>query len=318
MLTQAEKEARRQGIGSSDLPVIAGLTPEGWRRPIDIFIDKRPDLAHKVAKEELRPVDESVPLLRGSFLEGGCGAWYEHKTKQRLTRGILIRHPKNPIAIASPDFEIQEKRKLVEIKTSFDFSKKAEWGEAGTDLVPDYYIAQVQWQLYCKGWDIADLAAFRGDDLDIYPIEADKELQKYFAHVADEWWNTYVVPGVPPPPDGSQQYARYIKQRYPEDSGPMMASNPVIDGLMDKLKVIVDRTSELEKKEKELRQALQLIIGDAEGVEGNGWKISYRSQTNSHFDLARLCQTYGIDEPTLETFRKPPTRSFKPTWKKIK
>lgn len=90
----------------------------------------------------------------------------------------------------------------------------ADFGEDGSDRVPIYYTAQVQWGLGVTGRPAALLVAMIGfDDIRCYPILRDDELIADMRAAASLFWQEHVVAGVPPAPttleDAKLLFARF-------------------------------------------------------------------------------------------------------------
>ncbi len=153
----AEWWAVRQGrIGGSDIAVACGWSP--WK--------ERAELLKEKASRELHPLSTpSTPAQeRGNMLEAAGLAWLAHRKGldyYPAASAATWVHPEHDWAMFTPD-GVTTGDELVEIKTTTDRHTNKGWGRAGTDKVPLYYAAQVQWGLGVIGLPSAWLAVIHG------------------------------------------------------------------------------------------------------------------------------------------------------------
>lgn len=125
-------EARRAGIGSSDVAKVLGLSP--WGTALDVYLDK----VNPPANGEISPALEwglrKEPIIAAAIMDryGWC-----------LAKPVTTAHREHSFLIASPD-RMNDAGELIEIKTA---SMATGWGEAETAEIPEQYWVQVQHQL---------------------------------------------------------------------------------------------------------------------------------------------------------------------------
>lgn len=158
----------RHGLGGSDIPLVAGLSPFGsaW----DVYAEK--------AHGRVRPVTE--PMKWGIRLEPAIRAEYCDVTKRVVIvpRRSLF-HPDRPWQRATPDGMIYLDASATDLEILAQMSAEmladsppdlllqaknvSEWmGRLHWDGVPDYVQAQVQWEMSVTGAKAADVAALVG------------------------------------------------------------------------------------------------------------------------------------------------------------
>ncbi len=101
--------------------------------------------------------------------------------------------------------------RILECKTAHALasSRSDEWGEPGTDEVPEHYWLQVQWYLGITGADAGDLAVlFGGREHCIYTVEADRELFDDLPETASTWWRDHIEADLPPEPSTADECHR--------------------------------------------------------------------------------------------------------------
>lgn len=199
-------EERRQGIGGSDIGAILGLSK--YRTPLQVWEEKT---------GRAQPHESNLSMRFGTMAERFVAEEYTSNTGRRVegyTRMLrhhtvpLIGHPDRlvipegqKIAALRKTGEIRTDR-LLECKTSTPFAlTHGEWGESGTDWVPPAYLMQCAAYMSLTGCDVADLACLFGNqELRVYTIARDMELEDYLLSEVDKWWNRHVISDVPPDP----------------------------------------------------------------------------------------------------------------------
>lgn len=186
---------RNDGIGASESPAVCGLSP--WQTALEVYCRKR------------QLVPEPAPtqaMLWGLRLEPVIADAYEYATGQRLeTVPTCIRHPQHDWLFASPDRVTESGDRLVELKSVNAFAAD-EWGEPGSDAVPEYVLVQVEHQLAVVEGHLADVAVLiGGSDFRIYTVARNQPIIARIVEITGDFWHNHVVPAVPPPPDWKHQ-----------------------------------------------------------------------------------------------------------------
>lgn len=291
MLTEAQLAFRRQGLGGSD---IASLVRGDV---LNLWLDKkgRSDFAGNRFTEW------------GNRLESAVLAKFEdeHDCKLAHPRDVwpdsvdgTIQHPEHPLVIATPDgvrlaacapapLVVPHVTHLVQAKCVGTFAARA-YGE-----LPDDKVAQCIWELFAvRGRQAAQgipddqlvstsslVALVGGNDWREYDIAWDAELAGMLLDAAREFWDTYVAPDVQPPIDGSELASEYLKRKFPRNSGKML---PAPAGSLALVREYSAASAE-EKAAKERKEtagnALRALIGDADGIDGVGFKATWKTQS---------------------------------------
>lgn len=310
-LTEAQLALRRTGIGGSEVGALLGLSP--WARPIDVWR----------AKVEGHELEETLPMKRGRLLEPSIAAWYAEDMGAELHEVGTLRHPSSSVLLATPDriacFSTGEQR-VLEIKSP-GYRMAEEWGEAGTDRVPKYYLVQVAAEMGCAGLERADLAALiGGEDFRIYNLKRNLDLEAMIIEAAERFHRDFVVTRKPPPPDASDTYSEWLASRYPSvpDAERVLPATPDAGRWAVELFAARLAKEEAEEKETLARQHLEAAIGPAYGIEGAGWRIIWaESKGKPSTNWEALCAEAGISKALVEKHTKAaPHRMFRPTLKK--
>ena len=192
---------RRSGLGSSDAPIIAGLSP--WRTPVDLFLEKR---------GQGTPQEVTLPMRAGTALEGlVIDAFCEETGMTVLDRQTRFVDPAWPVRWTTAD-GITTDSALVEAKTA---SSDEGWGEPGTDQIPAHYVAQVQHALACTELLVAYVPVLIGvRELRIYQVHRDDRIIANLTEMERAFWDR-VQSGEAPP----LTTPRELRLVYPKDAG---------------------------------------------------------------------------------------------------
>jgi len=195
-------ERRKQGIGGSDIAAIIGLSP--WKTPRDIYMDK---------KGLAEPEPETDAMYWGTTLEDIVAREYSKRTGRKIERcNVLFRHPEYPFLIGNLDRVVYDEngkkpvvkgclttKRILECKTASQYAA-GDWGEPGTDQIPEHYKAQVQWYMGITGALVCDVAVLIGNrDFRIYTVYRDDAVIAYLFGAGVAFWNEYIEKDILPP-----------------------------------------------------------------------------------------------------------------------
>lgn len=186
-LTEEQRRIRRGGVTGTDLPALLGLSP--FATPFDVWLEKM---------DKAPPREQTEDMERGTFLEAGARQWYAHRTGAlRVDEPGTVVSRRNPLIIATPDgvAHFTGDVRALEIKMP---SSARDWGEPGTDAVPDYYLPQCLWELAALDMERADVFAVLDGKPRLYHVTRDVELEGLLVEQAECFWRDYVVTGKPP------------------------------------------------------------------------------------------------------------------------
>jgi putative phage-type endonuclease len=235
---------RRLGIGASEAPVILGLSP--WRTRIELWMEK---MGHG------SPQAETLPMRVGTALEPVVLQAFTDETGLPVTdRQVRFIDQHRPWRWATVDGLAGNA--LVEAKTS---SSSEEWGEAGTDQVPPYYVAQVQHALACTELELAYVPVlFAARDFRIYEIRRDDAIIEAITAAETEFW-AYVQSGEAPP----LQSPAEARIRWPQDTGASTIAPPEIELLCGELADTQAQAKSLDERVDALKAEIQAYMAEA-------------------------------------------------------
>lgn len=262
MITEQETfaESRRHGIGGSDMAAILGLSP--YKQAIDVFYEKRPDLAAREGYQDIVVGGDAVDF--GHLVEPAVAKLYEKRTGKKVRQQHQTQeHRDYSYLRANIDRRVTGEKRGLEIKT-VNWRLADRWGESGSDEIADYYLPQVHHYMLVMDWPMWDVAALIGgaSDFRIYTVERDKEWDQMIIAAAADFWDG-VERGIAPPIDWEKDNApEVIKRVYTNIEGERQLSERALE-LHWALQQISEHRKNYQIAERVLKDELQARIGNA-------------------------------------------------------
>lgn len=275
---------RLSGLGGSDIGAILGLNP--WRTPYQVWEEK-------VGKAD--PFTGNLQTRFGSYAEEFVAREYCEQTGRQVQRfNPMLRHPTAPLighvdrlVVPEGAKRASHKREIrtdlgLEAKTASAFAtgRGTEWGESGTDQIPESYLVQIatyQALTGCPRWDLAVM--FGNTEFRIYHLTRDLELEGYIIEEAARWWRDHVITGVPPDPSSETE----ARQRWPgHQPGKVLPADQNLLRLARALAATKQLVADWSKEEQAIKDELLPLLADADTVEDGGKSIlTYRANKAS-------------------------------------
>jgi putative phage-type endonuclease len=229
---------RRKGLGGSDAAAVVGLSP--YRTPLQVYLDKIGELVEEVSSPAIHWGNVLEPILRQEYSNQTGRVVY-------LPQGVL-KHEKHPFMLATLDGYTDDGR-VVELKTT---RFPDDWGEPGTDEIPQHYLLQVQHYMAVTKFPVADVAVLiGGQDFRIYEVPADKEIQEMMIEAEAKFWEQ-VEKQIPPEPRSAED----ILLRFRISNGKPIEASPEI---LDRVKLLKDLKAELKTTEEAVEQIVNEV-----------------------------------------------------------
>lgn len=166
-LSPRHASIREHRIGSSDTSAILGLNP--WQTAYDVWLR----LTDRLTDGDIT----GDQLEIGRMMEAPLIDWAAGKEGVRVLKNQLRVHAELPMS-AQHDALIVGEPRGVEAKTS---GKSSQWGEPGTDQVPDVYAVQAHHQMIVSGLSeiVMPVAIFAGPyrKLELYRLGLNPDLR---------------------------------------------------------------------------------------------------------------------------------------------
>ncbi len=304
-----DHELRSKGIGASEIAAICGLDT---RR--DVF---------SVWAEKRGKVERSAPNARmrgGKRFEGVVTEWYAESTHQVVQWfDQTLQNPERPWQVFSPDAFVlfaghQQIVKYEDIAAHVHGGVDAKvaswdqihlWGESGTDEVPEHVSLQCQWSCSAAKlpwWDVALMAGT--DELRVYRIHHDQELEAMLLEIGDKFWHGNVLANVAPQPGPSPATKEALFKMFPRSNEKMRAATDQEVELIQILHLakIAEKTAKLHLAKAE--NQVKLAIADDDGLIAGQDKVTWRlSKSTEGVDFEALAGELLADNPKAEELK---------------
>jgi len=261
MLTEADLEERKKGIGGSEIAAVLGL--DRFAGPLDVWLAKTAGWTKEVTPD----------MERGSFLEDGIANWYAHREGVKVHAVGPMVHRALPWARCTPD-RTAVLRDGYALSNRLVSIKCPRWDRE----TPEGHILQLQWEdaVLCSAPAQAaalvptmHLVSLADGDLKVVPVERDVELQRWMLDYAGAWWAKHVVGGVPPPLDGSEGASRWLKKRFPKNTAPERPATLDETVALLELREAEAARDEADKVFEAKAQKVKEAVGEAGGIESD-------------------------------------------------
>jgi putative phage-type endonuclease len=310
-LTEKQQEMRAKGIGASETPAILGL--DRYRSAVDVYM-KKLGLVEDVATHH---------TARGNYLEPALREWASDKIGVRFEKCDPMIHPEHPRMLATPDGVYREGGRIrVTLELKAPGPRMVHEWEEGDDGAPDRVVVQSAQQQCVTGADVGYIAAFLGDDLRVYRVERDRELEVVLAERINEFWTNHIEAQVPPPVDGSESARAWLTRRFPRSTAKMMPPTEKAAELIAELRAARDAAKAAETHQEIVEQRLKEMIGDAAGIDiPNLGKVTWKNNTDTMWtDWPSIARHLGCtkEHEIKFTKSKPGPRVFRTHFPKEK
>jgi putative phage-type endonuclease len=254
---EAWLEERRTGVGGSDSAATVGLDP--WKTALEVYLEKTGQL-------EAENLDELERVRFGKIMEAPIADEYARRYGVKVRRrNQILRNPAYPWMIANVDRLIEGQRIGLECKNVDAMAYRlGDWGEPGTDEVPENYLLQCRHYMIVTGFEEWHLAAcVGGNRLVCYVIRRDPELDAMLIEGEHAFWQC-VESGHAPEPDFSHRSTtELLKKLYPDTDGREIQFGPDIEhwhAIKRDADVLAKRYSEASET---ARNHILMTMGDA-------------------------------------------------------
>lgn len=270
---------RKNYLGGSDLGAIAGLNP--YRTALDVYLDKTSD----------NIVEDTNSAMRwGNLLEDVIAEEYGR------IKGCRIEQPSQPTIHSKYKFLganidrwviSSSMPYILECKTA-GFNKGKEWGEVGTDEIPESYLVQVAY--YASICDVpkVDIAVLiGGQDFRIYTYERNRELEEKLIKIACNFWHNHIEKRIPPKCSNTRDTFNLFPQSNHHE---IVAEGNIIEK-WEELKTAKEEESRIQSTIEKLKTDIQEFMQDYDiliDVNGNTIATWKNTAPRSFFDYKRF------------------------------
>lgn len=199
-------------LGATDVSAIVGLNP--YQSSHDVWL----------LKKGLLSVPETIPMRAGTYMETFIAQEFQRENQVKCLRSRTYKHGTYSFLACNPDREIKWNGidAILECKNVGHWASK-NFGQDGSDQIPEHYLIQIMWQLLITKKDLVVLAALIDNrELRTYFYSFNPEYSQW-AHIFDKeagsrlfnfaigWWNRHILGDVEPDLSGSESDERFVK-----------------------------------------------------------------------------------------------------------
>jgi putative phage-type endonuclease len=264
-------EARRQGVTASEIAALLGISP--FQSPFNLYWVKTGQIPEDFDNERLSLGRHMEPWIAERFAKA--------HPKIDLARGGLFQSVDRPWQMATPDYLLDmpdEDGKYVdsvlEVKTSGTYEG---WGDDGTDEIPAYIAAQVQWQMDVIGCQTGYVSCFflATQQIRTYRLAYDTADVELMRTRALEFWGR-IQDGNPPDIDGHTATTLALKRLYPDVDDAEEAQVPA--DLATRYRTACDAVKRADERKTGVENEIRAAMGNAKrAVTQDGQKVATRS-----------------------------------------
>jgi putative phage-type endonuclease len=270
-LATDQRAIRLTGVGASEVGAIVGLDPH--RTPFDVYAAKK-----GLVKEEWSDPRTGTPAQRlGHLLEPVVAELYEiaHPDVHLVSSGTE-RHPIHQFALATPDRLVFDASappgaqyiRLLEIKTK-PWRTAREFGQEGTDQVPQIILCQVQWQMAVLMAPRCDVGVLiDGRDYREFVVHADAEVQATLLAEVEAFWRHHVEAGVAPEMVG-RTVSDYLKAQFRMHDAEIVRADAKGEDALKQLLNARNVLAEAEAQKEQAENRVKALIGFHKGIQAD-------------------------------------------------
>lgn len=308
---------RRKYVTSTDVAAILGIHP--YRSQMEVWLDK-------TGRSEPKPA--SISMMKGTTLEPLIRKLWTEKHhlkifKPELDQSFVFSNSDFPLWLASIDGQVQQNATLELFEAKHTDNRKwksfdgiwSDWGEEGSEDIPDQHAAQVLVGMACSGLQAWNLGAIITNEFRTYRGGRDDLLISSLYEMSAKWWNDFVKQDRIPPADGSKSTDRALAQMFPRNAGTdLVPANAAQTALVKQLRAARVVTKMAEADEAQVIQNLKKEIGDRAGLQGVDWKIYWKlTEPKPKPDFERiadhLISQYSVPEPEVSRLKAEITKT---------
>jgi len=259
---------RKNYIGGSDIGSICGVNP--YRSALDVYLEKTSDNIAEETNAAMRwgnLLEDVVAKVysedTGYFLKIADGPIYHSEYKFLAANIDRWAHDIHPFKS-----EMTTKH-ILECKTA-GFNKTKDWGEEGSDQIPESYLVQVAY--YASICDVpkVDIAVLiGGQDFRIYTYERNKELENKLIKIACNFWHNHIEKRIPPKCVNTRDTFNLFPQSNHHE---IVAQNNIIEKL-EELKEVRGEEAKIQETIEKLKVDIQEFMQDHDELKDNNGKI---------------------------------------------
>ena len=195
-------EERKTYLGGTDISAVIGVNP--YRTALDVYLDK-------TSSDTVLQQDNEA-MYWGRTLEDIVLNEYSKRTGVNIIPPMGTHYDIKHRFLACNIDGWVENGIILECKTA-GARTADQWGEEGTDEIPESYLCQVAWYCAITGAHRADIAVLMGgQDFRIYTYHANQNFQDKLIQAGVDFWQSHVLKLCPPPATNTQDLVKLYRK----------------------------------------------------------------------------------------------------------
>lgn len=268
---------RKSKITATDAAAILGISP--WKTALQLYHEK---------KSDEKPKPPTPAMQRGTDLEPVARELFCIKTGHKMEPKVIVKD----WLMASLD-GINAWDEILEIKCPLNKDPLLE----KEGKIPDHYYAQMQHQMYVCDSQKAFYFCF--DGVDGVTVEVKRD-DAFIEKMLDKEWEFYQCLKNNTPPEATERDLVYKEKD--DDTWKSCASQ---------WKELNETIKSLETKQELLRRRLIFLSGESNS-RGAGIALAQVKRKGA-LDYAKMVKKLALENSIVESFRNPPTTSWRIT-----
>ena len=291
-LTTKQLEKRKQDIGASEVSAICGVNP--YATPWDIWALKTLVMHFNI--------EDSEAIEIGNALEPVLRKWAEKTLGPIKRQGLERRIKGTPMLIHLDGVTVENEPTEMKTTGFGGGGIVGEWGNEGTDQIPDYVLIQLTVQMMAVESDAGHVAAWLGSrGRVLYRVQRSTKLCGVIRERVEAFWECVMTETPPPDSVASPEVAKAIKR----------VEHKVVEvdaADLAMLRITREHRLDIEKEEKQWAGKVMAAMGDAEiafpkdADDPTNLVMTYLNSPRTIVDLGKLRREHpDVYEQCLKT-----------------
>ncbi len=270
-------QLRKQGIGGSDAGAVCGLNP--YSSQMNVFLDKTSAETKELDSEAVRIGSDLEQYVAKRFMEAtGLKVHCSH---------FLYRSKEHPFMIADIDRLVTGEDAGLECKTANVYQAE-KWADG---KVPLHYAIQCYHYMAVTGkrmWYIA--CVILGKEFLYRKLTWDDVLMEQLIRTEKEFWEGYVMPGMLPPPDGTEVCDKVLAQYFHRAEKAKRIELVGFDEKLERREEILSWIEKLQTEQRQIEQEIKLYMRENELAVNGRYQVSWINVDSTRLDTKRMKQ----------------------------
>ena len=294
---EAWLEARRTCLTATDIGAVLGLNP--YESPASVYRKKLG------LDQEIEPNDA---MQLGTDLEPWIAQMAARDLGVEIVKADFLKHPTCEYFGCTPDYYFGADG-LLECKYAGPNAAR-QFGEPGSDYVPDHYLCQVQWQLFVTGRKFGVLALFAptlAARVLTFNIPRDDEMIERMAFHGNKFWLENVVKQIAPELSGKKADNTYLESQFPVGSELSVRATDAIEEKLQMLQFLTEEKRSLDDRIGAVQNQVKEFMGEASGLMSDLGTFTYKNQSRTSIDGKALAALLNATPEQVEACTKTTT-----------